>query len=312
MVRFSQCPLCEHRSLRTLTTPQKWIGLEVFAPYKVELGLSQCRSCRYIFCNPQLEQNILDLFYQGNTYTCHQYNNPGRIDRHKVSFVLSILEKHSGPLKNRKLLDFGCGGGNFLKSAQEAGWQVTGFDIGQRSMRSCHELSLNATDRFEDLVGGNFDFISLNHVFEHVADFHGLLESLKKILSSSGKLFIEVPNALSLRAKLSAPVLVRRFNFDERYRGYPIHLSYFSKPSLEKLFKVHGFNIEVLTTCGLGLEELIDARPSDNQHQSDSKESHSRPLNSNSTPGWLKQMFKERYFGAGWGENIIAVISPRA
>lgn len=68
---------------------------------------------------------------------------------------------------------------------------------------------------FTDLKPGSFDVIFMNHVLEHIEEPVGLLESLRGLLAPQGRLFIEVPNVRSLRARLSMPTLSRKCGFNK-------------------------------------------------------------------------------------------------
>ena len=111
------------------------------------------------------------------------------------------------------------------------------------------------------LSEGGYDAILLSHVFEHVTDHEQTLASLHELLAPGGRLFIECPNVKSLRARLSHPTLSRHARFDERYRAFPIHLSYFTPKTLTDLLRRCGFDVVESTTWGFGIEELVLPAP---------------------------------------------------
>jgi hypothetical protein len=96
-----------------------------------------------------------------------------------------------------------------------------------------------------------------NQVFEHIEEPGTALAAAERLLSRRGKIFVIVPNAASLRAHLSAPLMSRHFGFDERYRAFPIHLSYFTPITLRRILRKHGFRVDQLENFGLGLDELF-------------------------------------------------------
>ncbi len=226
-VALTKCLICESGSLKRLAVPGHWSGEEFFRPYREQFGLCKCRSCSFIFTNPRPSQWLPDLFYRGETYSPHDPDFSLEA-RKKAEFLLSQFEKHVWSSSERKLLDFGCGGGFLLKRPAASGWDAIGFDIGDRALASCRQQGLRVTDQIEQLRRHRFDIVMLSHVLEHIAEHGALLELLKGLLSEQGKLFIEVPNVRSLRARLSLPFISTHCGFDERYRAFPTHLSYFS------------------------------------------------------------------------------------
>jgi 2-polyprenyl-3-methyl-5-hydroxy-6-metoxy-1,4-benzoquinol methylase len=148
---------------------------------------------------------------------CHAPNEHAGT-RTEASFLLDRIER-ALPVPGR-LLDFCAGGGWLLQSARERGWQVVGYDVGSRSLAACRARGLEVTDRLETLPRGAFDAIVLHHVLEHLSEPAQMLLELCRLLSARGKLFIEVPNVQSLRARLSLPVLSRYASIDERYRAF--------------------------------------------------------------------------------------------
>ncbi len=259
---LSQCPLCGSNKLKGRCVPGHWIGEEVFGSYRAQLGLCQCRTCSFVFVNPRPNQALLNVFYSGAKYSPHQHIQCGLVQQKSAEFVLSVLAKHVDFCRGRKLLDWGCGGGFFLKSAARSGWDATGFDVSTEALEACRKQDLIVTNRVDDLQENSFDVITLIHVVEHVSDFGQLFVLLKRLLARNGRLFIEVPNSKSLRAILCRRFLTRYANFDERFRSFPIHLSYFSRATLVQLLCKYQFQVEAISTCSMGIEQLIRRKPS--------------------------------------------------
>lgn len=130
-------------------------------------------------------------------------------------------------LPRGKLLDVGCGSGDFLLAAQAIGWQVRGIEIDTKAVAAacCKGLSVQHGS-FELLCEYRslFECIVCSHVIEHVHEPLQLLSSLVNALKPGGSLFIAYPNPNSI---------VRRW-FGSHWRGLeaPRHLCL---PSLEVL-----------------------------------------------------------------------------
>src|SRR5215203_1934914 len=220
----SVCPLCNGTSFRKLSTPRQWIS-EIFHVLRGHIGLVSCRTCNLVFTNPRPSDLLLSTFYSGNTYDCHSptLTSTGGV---QADVVLSRLSKVLPPAAPKTLLDFGCGAGGFLLSAQQRGWDAHGFEPGRRGIETCRRNGLTVTSDLSALPRDYFSLITLHHVFEHLANPIDVLSEIRPLLRADGRLLVQVPNAESLRARFALPVLCAVFRIDDRHRAFPIHLMY--------------------------------------------------------------------------------------
>jgi SAM-dependent methyltransferase len=235
-------------------------------------------------------------------------NQSASANRNAHSLLNSVAAL--GPYSTRKrLLDFGCGGGYFLAHAVHAGWSAIGFDVGEAAIETCRSRQLVVTSQFSDLEPASFDVVILNHVFEHIEDLAGLLRSLRALLGPQGKLVIEVPNVRSARARLSLPILSRKCGFDERHRAFPIHLWYFSPATLSRLLRSTGLEPVLVTTRGIGLEELRRRETSEEYAPAQARRvtDEHRPKSSLQP---AKNLIKKIFYGWGLGENVFVAARP--
>jgi SAM-dependent methyltransferase len=311
----ASCPTCHGRSHRKLPTPGRWIGREVFAAHGDALGLSRCTGCGLVFVSPRPIEKILEAFYGGQTYECHRPDDTEGL-REKASVVLERVQRHVP--RARRFLDYGCGGGFLLRAARARGLAAVGLDIGAEARRVCRAQGFTVAADPSELERGAFDVIVMHHVFEHMPDPRRALSELAPLLSDTGRLLIEVPNVASLRARLSAPWLCRRFRFDERHRAFPIHLWYFEPRTLRLLLSRSGFEVTALETYGVGLDELIlrpgagatpgvgaatDAGATTDAGPGEPGRSRIRNL----LPAAIRRTIKRRLFDRALGENLLAV-----
>ena len=205
------------------------------------------------------------------------------------------------------MLDYGAGGGGFLTYARDRGWQIRGFEPGKRGLESCRQAGLDVTDKLEELPAGAFGLVTLHHVFEHLANPTGILGGIRSLLSPHGRLYIEVPNALSLRARLAIPFLSRRFRVDERYRAYPIHMMYYSDSTLRRMLEKAGWVVEKTFTIGLGMDEFF-TRSADSQIPTNRAGGTSSAVPSGKRR--LRHYLRDAFLGLGVGENLAAIAYP--
>jgi 2-polyprenyl-3-methyl-5-hydroxy-6-metoxy-1,4-benzoquinol methylase len=101
-----------------------------------------------------------------------------------------------------KLLDVGCGSGQFLAEMRALGWETVGVEpdreavkIGRERLGLCiYEGRLEEADFPEE----SFDAITMHHVIEHVPNPIGFLQACHRLLKPGGKLVAVTPNIESL------------------------------------------------------------------------------------------------------------------
>lgn len=100
-----------------------------------------------------------------------------------------------------KLLDIGCGTGNFLAAARGAGYEVTGIELDANAARVAREhfglqrvLALEPGEFARRHPEERFDVVTFFEVLEHQADPRGFLEEAKACLRPGGHVALSVPN----------------------------------------------------------------------------------------------------------------------
>ena len=104
---------------------------------------------------------------------------------------------HPSQTQTARLLDIGCGNGDFLALAKEAGWNVFGCDPdpSARSIASQSGAEIRAGGAEAWLESaGSFDAVTMSHVLEHVPDPVTTLQEVHALLRPGGFLYLELPN----------------------------------------------------------------------------------------------------------------------
>jgi len=154
-----------------------------------------------------------------------------------VSAYLDAKSRHIFKLKEKpgKLLDVGCGNGEFLRFANRFGWDVVGVDFDQQAVSEASSSGLDVRSGDVNVINSKekFDFITLSHVIEHVYDPAVLLSSCYKLLNEGGVLWLETPNIESMGYAI----------YKSSWRGLepPRHIMLFNRDSLNKLLLNAGF-----------------------------------------------------------------------
>ncbi|MBV5330562.1 MAG: class I SAM-dependent methyltransferase [Chlorobium sp.] len=155
--------------------------------------------------------------------------------------VIEVLKIHS--VEGGRLLDYGCGNGQFMRRMGAAGWDVVGIEpdaVAANMLRQQYGYEVRTTcSDLNDWVG-TFDVIALNHVIEHLSNPKQIVEGLVRLLKNNGKLILTTPNSESLCAKL----------FGRYWRGLeaPRHFNVFTTKSLESLLDQVGLEVIEIST----------------------------------------------------------------
>lgn len=137
-----------------------------------------------------------------------------------------------------ELLDIGCGTGNFLAAAREAGYEVTGIELDRNAARFAKErlglqniLPLTISEFAERYAEKRFDVVTFFEVLEHQAAPADFLQKVKACLRPGGVLALSVPNR---ERWLTGPDVL----------DYPPnHFLRWSVSALRKFFGAQGFDI---------------------------------------------------------------------
>jgi SAM-dependent methyltransferase len=100
-----------------------------------------------------------------------------------------------------ELLDIGCGTGNFLATAQEAGYGVTGIELDRNAARFAKEqlglqrvLPLTISEFVEQHAEARFDVVTFFEVLEHQAAPVEFLQKVEACVRPGGLIALSVPN----------------------------------------------------------------------------------------------------------------------
>ncbi len=247
---ITACPVCDASELEELLTTKDFTVSQAF--FKID----RCKNCSFKFTNPRPLSNELASYYDSPNYISHT-NNPNNFInklyrlaryftlRQKTAFIQKVNDGKVG-----RLLDIGCGTGEFLQKAVAAGWRGYGIEPEKKAREQIINTgkdSIHAS--LVDLKASSFDVITLWHVMEHLPDLKKDLAKIYEKLKPGGKLIIAVPNANAAEAKY----------YQEFWAAYdvPRHLYHFDIDSMSRLLQSSGFTISDIN--GMPLDAIYVA-----------------------------------------------------
>ena len=196
-----------------------------------------------LYTHPQPDENELSKYYQSEDYISHT-DTKRNFFEWVYQWVRTITLKRKVKLINsfdtssKRLLDIGCGTGDFLKQAQKAKWEVIGIEPNEQARSVANEKvgkKVFSEKELENLDKASFDVITLWHVLEHLPNLEEKILQIKTLLKPKGILIIAVPNFKSYDA-------THYYSFWAAY-DVPRHLWHFSRTSILKLFQPIGFEL---------------------------------------------------------------------
>ena len=178
----NKCPWCESEKAQI----NLWLKDEFLT--KEDFHICECLNCGLLYTMPRPDKEKIGAYYKSEAYYSHQENKKGFIPK-VYERVKTINLKHkyrlaTSGMQPGKLLDIGCGVGDFLHTAEMHGWECIGVEpsedakaIAQKRMKG----KIIASEELEGFPDGAFDVITMWHVLEHVDDL-----KCSKIFKTSG------------------------------------------------------------------------------------------------------------------------------
>ena len=152
----------------------------------------------------------------------------------KTRQFADFIQKYS--LRGKKIIEFGCGRGEFLSLLQTLEVDAFGLEYSESSVAQCVKNGLKVSAGYPDretgaLAGGPFDAFLLLMFLEHMPDPNAALKSIYNNLTDGAVGLVEVPNF---------DMLLRNKLFSEFISD---HLFYFSRETLQTTLNLNGFEV---------------------------------------------------------------------
>ena len=204
------CPICKQG--------KEFKFIRDFERKQDKFSLYQCSQCQIQFYLPF--KGIKDKDYeQRDTYKIYEIVNPKIFRGYHKKFLERNKSFHHKP----KILDLGCGTGEFLSELKKRGCEVWGVDIDHSAIlmaKKYFNLENVQAASFKDFFKNNnlpqFDIIAIFEVMHLLEDPLEFVKNIQKILKPAGKIILSVPSRQRMMAESNKwdlpPYCITRWN----------------------------------------------------------------------------------------------------
>lgn len=195
-------------------------------------NIARCGECGLGFLDP-VPANLSD--YYPACYYSYRPSSPAlQLIRQIASYGLFYLPKAT---QGDRVLDIGCGNGEYLERMKGLGWETVGIEKSEQLIELLRQRNIAAFESIDSMLATNpdtFDLLTFNSALEHMEDFQSLLRKVKDLLRKGGEIVILVPNIESREHRIFGS---RWFHLDP-----PRHLWHFSRHTLRRALEEAGFD----------------------------------------------------------------------
>jgi SAM-dependent methyltransferase len=224
-----KCPLCRQDSA--------FLFLRNFSSADGKFSLYECKSCGGQFWLP-FKNPGAEWYVNGDKYNVKDGSQPRVLHAYHKNF----FDLHPQLAQGVKILDLGCGTGEFLAALKSKGAEVYGVDLDREAVGIARNhfgleniANMPISSFLADKTVQALDFITAFETFEHIDDPAQLLAEAMIRLKAGGRLIISAPS----RERPFANAAGWDFPFH--------HLSRWSEDSVRYLWRSFGFkNISII------------------------------------------------------------------
>lgn len=200
--------------------------------------LRQCLNCQTVFLADWKDEFIAELYdYYAARIGLGKEELYDPINDLRYEQLLAEFKRF---VNGTKVLDVGCGQGQFVDFMVRAGWNVSGIELSDSAVAICQQFGLpvKKMDFFDSaLQPASFDLLTMFEVIEHLPLPGQFMARAEELLKPGGILYLTTPNFAALDRRILGS------DWDVIHRE---HLAYFTPKTLRKVIR-DNTNFEVVS-----------------------------------------------------------------
>jgi len=164
----------------------------------------KCSACTMVYLNPVFSDDSLKDYYQNNHTEQSEV-----VESDQDNFYVQLYNQGLNSILQskpdaRSIIDIGCSSGVFLDVVNQKNIKTFGVELNRAeylfAQKKGHQVYNDLLEHIE--FENKFDAISMWDVFEHLKDGRFYLNLLKDMLTDDGVVFLQIPSADALAAKV--------------------------------------------------------------------------------------------------------------
>lgn len=221
--RLSKCLTLENapRSIQDLLEED-----HLYSDSATTLSVYQCDECGLVQLTEELEPDYYDKYVMTVSHS-------PQMRAFQRSQAFNFVSRFG--LAGKRVIEIGCGDGNYLQYLHEASAIVHGIEPSRPLREMAQERGFRVlggyVGRQQPVPGSRYDAFVARQVLEHVPDPNDFLQGARQLLSPMGVGLIEVPS------------LEQALDGERFYDFFHDHLSYFSSRTLRCALEHNGFDV---------------------------------------------------------------------
>lgn len=241
------CPSCQctrYAVLRSFSLVelgllwQQKVGFNPFSTTGQSGSLKKllCMDCSLIYYTPNIVGDHT-LYAKLSAFGWYYPKNKWEFD-----FSIRLLKQY----QSKRVLEVGCGAGEFLHRLKHCAKRVVGIDINEQALAIAKKRGLSVSNESASTLNESFDMIFMFQVLEHLEFPNDFIGELVDKIEPEGYLVLAVPNPDGYMKE------VERVFLDMP----PHHATCWSKEALQHLAARHGLKEMCYATEPINIEYL--------------------------------------------------------